>query len=173
MKKLAVALSAMVAGILGFGLTANAQYGANEFGVTAKPTVVAPGGTVTVTVEGCVPGEPVETTLVAEYDDTICEGGSALGTSAVSGTAVMTVAAPMEVGPYTGTASAPESGNSGEYTITVVAQSGSSSPVPARSLPQTGSSGVGSVIGVAAGLFAVGASLVVVTQLRRRRITTA
>jgi LPXTG-motif cell wall-anchored protein len=173
MKKLAVALGAMVVGILGSGLAAQAQYGANEFGVTAKPTVVAPGGTVTVTVEGCVPGEPVKTTLVAESDDAICEGGSALGTPAASGTAVMTVSAPMEVGPYTGTASAPESGNSGQYTIRVVAQSGSSSPVPARSLPQTGSSGMDTTIGVAAGLFVVGASLLVVTQLRRRRTTIA
>jgi hypothetical protein len=90
MKKLVLAMMCVFVGTFGFGVTASAQYGADDDVVTEPPTEVVDSG-----------------------------------------------------------------GQAG-----LVDQGGN--------LPQTGSDGLGATAGIAAGLLAVGACLVMVTQLRRR-----
>jgi LPXTG-motif cell wall-anchored protein len=171
MKKFAVSLIATVVGVFGFGAVAGAQYGASPFTVVASPTTVGPSEVVTVTVQGCEPGENLIATLGEQSDDATCEGASGLGsttnrqTQVSTGNATMTVTAPPALGTYTGTVTGES--NSATFTITVIAQSAA----PTGSLPQTGSNGIGTTTTIALGLLAVGVGMLAVTQIRRRRAT--
>ena len=157
MKKLAVVLAAMVAGTVGFGAAASAQYGASEFEVTVTPTTVVSGGEVVVTVDGCTPGERLDVELGGTSNSVTC-GATGTGTTSVT--------APQALGPHTGTVTASASPDRATFIITVVAaQSGSLT----GSLPSTGSGGLATTTSMALGLLAVGAGLVFVTGFRRRQ----
>ncbi len=171
MKKFAVSLIATVVAVFGFGAVADAQYGASPFTVVASPTTVGPSEVVTVTVNGCEPGEDLTATLGEQNEDATCTGASALRSTAnrqvqvSTGSATMMITAPPTLGSYTGTVTGAT--NSATFTITVIARSAA----PTGSLPQTGSNGIGTTTTIALGLVAVGAGMLIVTQMRRRRAT--
>ena len=138
--------------------------------MVVSPTTVDPSGQVTVTVEGCEPGESLTVALGAQTDDATCAGASGLALApgqapANDGNATMTLAAPAAAGTYNGTVTS--ASNSATFTVTVVGQAAT----PTGSLPQTGSNGIGTTTTIALGLLAVGAGMVAVTQIRRRRAT--
>ena len=162
MNKFVVSLVAIVAAIIGSGAVASAQYGATDFGVVVSPTTVGSSGAVTVTVQGCAPGETLVVTLVGESVDVTC-----MPSDESSGTATGVVAAPSAAGTYTGTVASSASSNSATFTVTVVAQAGT----PSGALPQTGSDGIATTTTIALGLVAVGVGMLVVTQIRRRRLS--
>ncbi len=170
MHKFSVSVIAAVTALLGFGAVANAQYGASEFQVVVSPTTVDPSGQVTITVEGCELGEGLSAELGTQTDDATCAGPSGIALAgrqaqANSGSATMTLSAPASAGTYTGTVTSTT--NSATFTVTVVAQA----TTPTGSLPQTGSNGIGTTTTIALGLVAVGVGMLVVTQIRRRRIS--
>jgi LPXTG-motif cell wall-anchored protein len=157
MKKIALALAAVAAMILGFGAVANAgTYPPGGQSVTVSSPTVGPGGTVTVTVN-CTPGETVTATL-----------GSATATAACGpdATAVLSISAPTTAGVFNGTVNGSVSGPLGSFTVTV--QAAGTTPLPA-----TGSDGTSTMTFLAAGLLVVGIGLFAVATIRRRRSPAA
>lgn len=151
MKKFALTLVAATAMILGLGQVANA-YPPGAGGASASPASTAAGGTVTVTVS-CQPGESVTATLNGVTSSpVVCPAG---------GSATINVTAPTTPGTYTGTTNGSVNGALGNFTVTVTA--------PPPGLPATGSSGISTMTIIAIGLFAVGAGLFGVSQVRRRQ----
>ena len=82
-----------------------------------------------------------------------------------AGSASATFTAPTAPGTYTGTYTGAATGN---WSIVIAAPA-----VPAGGLPATGSNGTSTMTILAIGLFAVGAGLFGVSQLRRRKTLTA
>ena len=150
MKKFALVLMASAAMVLGFGGVANA-YPPGAGGATVAPASTLGGGTVTVTVS-CEPGESVTATL-----DGVT---SAPVVCPASGSAVLNITAPTTPGTYAGTTNGSVNGALGSFSVTVTA--------PTTNLPATGSNGVSTMTIIALGLFAVGAGLFGVSQVRRR-----
>jgi hypothetical protein len=177
MKKFALALMAASAAIFGFGVVAEAQYGAVNAVVTAVPPVVTPGGQFRTTFTGCTPGESVTFVLVSSNARGACTGGAALGSivglvlpaqQAGTGSATVELTAPGAPGVYNGTATTSQSGLTQPFTITVT-----QAVTPPGGLPATGSGGISTTMTVAGGLFAIGLGLFAVTQLRRRQSAVA
>ena len=128
---------------------------------------------MTVTVQGCEPGETLTATLGEQSNSSTCAGANGIRTPGVtetpagSGNATMTVSAPAAAGTYSGVVASGSTSNTASFSVTVVAQAGPST----GSLPQTGSNGIGTTTTIALGLVAIGVGMLVVTQVRRRRNT--
>jgi hypothetical protein len=174
MKKLALAIMSAAIAILGFGVVAEAQYGARD-GVTVSPSTVPASGNVTLTINGCTPGEVLTVTLEGNVVGTAtCNAGATLGSfvtagllsQAGSGSATITFQAPAAAGTYNGTVVGNLDYNQA-FQIVVIAAS-----TPPGGLPATGSGGIDSTLAVALGLFAVGLGLFGVAQFRRRQSAT-
>lgn len=164
MKKLALALMSTAAAVLGFGLAVDA-YPPGAGVVTATPASGAPGYSVTVKAS-CLPGETVTATLESESGMGTCGAAgtaSVLGLSTAGGATVV-VATPTTAGTYTGNVTGSTTGFLGNFGVTVTAP-----PVPPTGLPATGSSGISTMTILAIGLFAAGAGLFAVSQVRRRQ----
>lgn len=159
MKKFVIAMVATLSVFFGMGTAAHAQYGASPVVVTVSPPTVAPGGTITVTVSGCTPGELVDISVA---------GVSVQVTCGADGVATAPLALPATPGTYTGTGVGSVSGFRTTFVVTVLA-----SVAQRGGLPATGSGGIGTTTGIAAGLFAIGLGLFGVTQLRRRQYAVA
>ncbi len=170
MKMVALAVMALAAAVLGGGLVADA-YPPSALTVSVSPSTVEPGGSVTVTIEGCVTGEDLVVALEAATATVTCEGAAGaaflLGLAPSSGTAEATVTAPEGAGTYTGTVRGPESG---EATFTVTVAAGSGARAATGTLPSTGAGGIDATMVIAVGLFAVGLALFVVARVRRRAV---
>ncbi len=168
MKVVALACMALAAAVLGGGVVADA-YPPSALTVSVSPSTVEPGGSVTVTIEGCVQGDELTVTLEAVTATVSCEGtaGAAflLGLAPSSGAAEATVTAPGVAGTYTGTVRGPESG---EATFTVTVAGGPGDRSVAGTLPSTGVGGIDATMAIAVGLFVVGFGLFVVSRVRRR-----
>jgi hypothetical protein len=159
MKKLIVALAATLAVFFGMGTAAHAQYGGSSGVVTVSPPTVAPGGTITVTVSQCTPGERVDISVAGVSVSVTCGADSVASAS---------IAMPTTPGTFNGTAVGAVSGFSTTFVVTILA------PVsPPGGLPATGSGGLDASTGIAAGLLAVGLGLFGVAQLRRRQAAVA
>jgi LPXTG-motif cell wall-anchored protein len=156
MKKLALALMTISAVTFGFGAAANAAppdgdaYPPTDVTVTVSSSNPAPGSTITATLAGCDEGETAGFVLGSSTDSGVTSGGTASGDLKVSTTP----------GTYTGTASC-ASGASANFTVTVAAPSGG--------LPATGSSGISSTVAISGLLLLMGAGLLIVSQIRRRK----
>jgi uncharacterized membrane protein YtjA (UPF0391 family) len=174
MKKIALAMIAAAAAVFGFGVVAEAQtgpYGGTGTATVSSPVVV-PGGTVTITVTGCTPGEIVTFRLGPASATAPCTVSISLGSVVIgalvaqtpgTGTATATLPVPTTPGNYTGTATAP-SGFSASFAVAVQVTS-----PPATGLPATGSGGIDTTTGIALGLFVVGLGLFAASQVRLRR----
>jgi hypothetical protein len=165
MKKFVVALAASLAIFFGIGGAAHAQtpaptpYVGTTVIVTVSPPTAVPGGTITVTITNCTPGEIVTVSVGGVSVQVTCD---AVGVASAS------VSMPTTPGTYTGTATGSISGVTTTFTVTVMA------PVtPPGGLPATGSGGIDTTTGIAAGLFAIGLGLFGVAQLRRRQVVAA
>ena len=146
MKRLALALTVTITAFLGLGQMASAQYGP-----TGSATTISNGST-TVTYTGCVNGETITFTFPGATSVTaVCAGGAATASLPVPG-------------PGTGTA---RGTTSPAVTFTVASQAPATNPP--GGLPATGSNGIDTSTGLAAGLLVVGLGLFVVAQVRRRQ----
>lgn len=170
MKKFALALMASAAMVLGFGAVASAYPPGAGAPVITNGGALAPGAEFTVTAE-C---QPVGAQVTFEFQgvtlvvECVAATGSAsllgsfLGTAPAAGTATATFTAPTAPGTYTGTYTGAAVGT---FSVTVAA------PVtPGGGLPATGSNGTSTMTIIAIGLFAVGAGLFGVSQVRRRTV---
>lgn len=174
MKKLALALMALSASLFGLSAVANAgTYPPPTVGVAVvQNPSVAPGGPVFVEI-GCAPvGSTVDVTYWTEFPVAtvaiLCEArstgaASLLGAPANAGSAIFETTAPTTPGTYTGTYVGAATGS---FTITVAGAT-----TPGGGLPATGSNGTSTMTIIAIGLFAVGAGLFGVSQVRRRTVT--
>ena len=157
MKKFALALLAASAAILGFGMVAEAQYGATP-GVSVSPATVVSGGTVSITATGCAPSEVITFTIT---------GGDSATATCVDGTATAQLSVPTTAGTYPGTAVG-SLGFNQAFSVVVTAAA-----VPPGGLPTTGSGGISTTTSIAVGLLAVGLGLFGVAQIRRRQASLA
>jgi hypothetical protein len=123
-----------------------------------SPPTIAPGGNITVTVSNCTPGERVVIS-VAGISVTVTCGPDSVASASIG--------MPTTPGTFTGTAVG-SAGFNTTFVVTVLA------PVsPPGGLPATGSGGIDTTTGIAAGLFAVGLGLFGVAQRRRRQAAVA
>jgi hypothetical protein len=160
MTRFFVALATVFAALFGFNMSAHAQYGPGGSGsATISPPSVVPGGSITVNVSNCQPGEIVEVSVAGVSVQVTCDE---------FGVASASLSMPVVPGSYTGTAVGSVSASDTQFVATVL------QPVtPPGGLPATGSGGIDSTIGAAAGLLAMGFGLVGVTLFRRRHATAA
>ncbi len=170
MKKFALALMASAAMILGISAVANAYPPAANVAVVSD-TTPGPGQAFSVEVGCTPPGDvifvlpfpPGSFTTPCILDST--GPASLLSATAAAGSATATFTAPTQPGTYTITYSGAATGS---FTITVAAAA-----VPGGGLPATGSDSTSTMTIIAIGLFAVGAGLFGVSQVRRRNVTAA
>lgn len=163
MKKFALALMAVSASIFGLSAVANAYPPAP--GVAVVSATVA-GQPFTVEV-GCEPvGDDVTFTFNSVVITAPCEAptgaASLLSTAPAAGSATATFTAPTAPGSYDGTYTGAATGT---WNVTIAAP-----VVPGGGLPATGSDGTSTMTIIAFGLFAVGAGLFGVSQMRRRTV---
>ena len=187
MKKIVFSMLAVFGIALGAS-GASAQY-FGAFTASATPSTVAPGGSVTVTVENCDDGTSVTITLEGSSVTVTCssatplvQGFRAPSQTPTPGTASGAVNAPTTPGSYTGTASGTSNGSpaSADFSVTVAAATtttpatgggggtGTATGGTGTGLPATGG-GVEPLAIAAIALLAVGGGLIVVTQIRRRQ----
>jgi hypothetical protein len=175
MKKLTLAILLTAAALVGSGPAAHA-YPPSGPVVAVTPPTVGPGGSITITITGGTPGQPIIINITINITIVIVVPAT--------GTAVAEVPAPSEPGSYPGVASGPDIGEI-PFTVEVdddpavapIAAPASSpdasaapdGPVAAATLPATGASGIGDVLGTAGGLVVVGIGLASVAHLRRRQ----
>ena len=179
MKKLVFSILAVLGITLGASAVSGQYFG--PFSASAMPSTVAPGGSVTVTVQNCDDGTPVTITLEDSSVTVTCAGTAALvqgfrapAQTATPGTASGVVTAPTDAGAYIGTATGTSDGGpaTADFSVTVQVPT---STVPqtngagGTTLPSTGGGGIEPLAVVAASLLVVGFGLVVVTQIRRRQ----
>jgi LPXTG-motif cell wall-anchored protein len=151
MKKFALALLAVSASIFGLSAVANAYPPAPDANVV---TPVAPAAGADFTVEvGC---EPDGDNVVFEFN------GATQTAVCTAGSASATFTAPTAPGAYSGTYTGAATGS---FSVTIAAP-----VVPGGGLPATGSDGTSTMTIIAFGLFAVGAGLFGVSQMRRRTV---
>ena len=112
MRKIVVALAATLVVFFGMGAPAHAQYGADAGVVTVSPPTVVPGGTVTVTVSNCEPGERVDVSAAGVSVQITCDA---------DGTASTTLSMPVTPGTYTGSATGAITGFTTTFVVTVLA----------------------------------------------------
>lgn len=130
--------------------------------ITVSPTVVAPGGTVTITCTGFDPGETV---IIVLHTDPVTLGTA---TADPSGDVHTTVTIPTNTTPgqHTITVTGETSGLTLSATITVEGAV-TAAAAPSSSLPFTGAN-VAATTGVGAGAVAIGGGLVLAARKRRR-----
>lgn len=179
--KRALAGLAIAGGVLiGAGQLASA-YPPDGAEVVVSATVVAPGGTVTVTLVGCLPGETVRFTLADVTVDVTCSAGGGgdsrlIAAAPYDGAATATLRAPTAPGTYVLTAVGLTSGVTETVVITVTgggggADDGDDGTAGGR-LPSTGSD-TDTTLWVAGGALAAGVALTSVAMVRRRRPSAA
>ena len=153
MKKTLFAMLATVAMVLGFGQIANAAtYPPGAAAAVINPATPTEGGSFTVTVDCAPDGDTVAVVF----------NGTTTNATCADGKATVTLTAPA-AGTYPGSYSG---AGVGTFSVTVAA------PVtPPGGLPATGSNGTSTMTIIALGLFAVGAGLFGVSQVRRRTAT--
>jgi len=178
--KRALAGLALAGGLLiGTGQIASA-YPPDGAQIVVSATVVAPGGSVTVTLVGCLPGETVRFTLADVTVDVTCTAGgpgdSRVMAAELNGSATATLQAPTTPGTYTLTATGLTSGVTETITITVTGATGGGGEgdegTGGGTLPSTGSN-TDVTLWVAGGALAAGAALTSVAMVRRRRPSAA
>ena len=162
MKKFALALMAISASIFGLSAVANAYPPAPNANVVSGIV----DGKFTVEV-GCEPvGDNVVFTFNGVEITAVCTGTAApasfLTAAPAAGSASATFTAPTAPGTYTGTYTGAATGT---WTIVIAG-----SVTPGGGLPATGSNGTSTMTIIAFGLFAVGAGLFGVSQVRRRTV---
>lgn len=168
MKKFALALMTFAVAVFGFGVVAQAQYGSTP--AVEVPASVTPGGTFSLNIAGCTPGETLTVTFNGATTTASCVASATLGSFVAqalvaqvgAGGATVTLTAPTVPGTYPGTV-AGNQGFSQTFQVVVAAAA-----TPPGGLPATGSGGIDTTMMVGAGLFAVGLGLFAVTQFRRR-----
>jgi LPXTG-motif cell wall-anchored protein len=173
LKRIGLALAIVGIGVFGVDAAASAQYPPAAAIVTVANQTPAAGTTFSVTVRNCQAGEPVRFTIPTRVPVTvICQAPAAGLTSSAAltegATATATKVAPDAAGPYNGTAELLTSQITLPFSITVTAVT-----APGGGLPATGSDGTQSFVWYGLGLFALGAGLVSVAQVRRRQTRLA
>lgn len=163
MKKFALALMAVSASIFGLSAVANAYPPAPD---ANEVSAITAGGPFTVEV-GCAPvGDDVVFTFNTAVIADVCAAptgpASLLSVAPAAGSASATFTAPTAPGTYTGTYTGAATGT---WTVVIAAP-----VVPGGGLPATGSNGTSTMTIIAFGLFAVGAGLFGVSQVRRRTV---
>ena len=143
--------------VLALAPAASAQYAGAA--VTASPSAVTPGGTVTLTATGFGGSEQVRFQISSAVVGT--------ATANAAGTAVLTTTAPTAAGTYTVTATGLRTGTVATTTLTVTAAQVTTTTV--GGLPPTGSNSF-PWIRAAAILLVVGAAMAFVA---RRRFATS
>lgn len=160
LKRIGIVLAAV--GLAAFGADSVASAQTADYPVQAPVVVVdnsnpPPGGTITITINNCRPGENVTFSLPPQAPVTIvCNP---------SGVAVASLSAPLQPGTYPGTVVLQESGVTLPFSVTVQA--------PTGGLPATGSDGTQSGLWYGLGLLGLGAGLFGVSQVRRRQTRLA
>ena len=176
MKRILLATAAAAAALTISPIGASAiPYGPGDEGITLDDTVVTPGQDITVLLFGFDPGETVE------IDVTPQEARAAVGTitADADGEATAIIEAPTTPGDYSVTGTGLTSGGVATATFTVEGSTGTTVPgttVPGGGggggLPATGSDS-NQLVQTGAIVVALGAGLVGVAALRRRRTVTA
>lgn len=174
MKKLALALTAAAAVVLGSAGVADASaYPPGGQNVTVLDNTVGLGEPVTVTA-ACTLGETVTFTLVDQTATATCEVAPVAGASVAAGQATGTVNAPTTAGTVTGSVTGSISGALGSFTVTVSAATTPTTPTtPTGGLPATGSDGTQTMTMVAGGILLAGLGMFGVATVRRRQDTAA
>lgn len=180
MKRLFIASVAAVAALSLTPVAAGAvPYGADDPTVSISTPTVTPGGSITVTFFGFDPFEVI--TIDVSLDSGARAGESFRAPRAVvgtvtadaEGTATVVVEAPSAAGTYVITATG-DAGNVATASFTVVASGGGGGGggTGGGSLPATGSDS-NQLVQTGGVVLALGAGLVGVAALRRRRTVTA
>ncbi len=192
MKKIALGIMALAAGVFGFGVVAQAQY--TPGGEVVGGGTVSPGAPFTVVFENCPVGvmitisqaqsTPPSLTVECLPVTSPALTGSIVGLLLPQQTGLGTATATFTSGPttpgdYVVTASGP--GYSASLAITVPGQVGTTTTVaapgttatpggtPGGVIPSTGGDGMGTTATIALSLFVVGAGLLIVATVRRRQ----
>jgi LPXTG-motif cell wall-anchored protein len=165
--RLTIGLMAAALVTLGFAGVASAQtadcpYGGCPTNLVLSSSVVAPGGTVTVSGEGFLP----------DHDVTISLGAEVLGETMTNGEGAFSaqVTVPTQPGTYTITATDGVNVLSAQVTVAAGA-SNAGSVSPSGTLPYTGSDSSLPLAQIGAGLVAAGA--VIVLSIRKHQHTAA
>jgi hypothetical protein len=165
MKRFALIVMVAVATLLGASALgpssiAVAQYARTPVISTNVPTV-APGGTFTVTVGDCLPGETVVITFQGVSIAVTCSS------STVQASASFAAPSAPRIYDVCGVTN----GSTTVCTTIRVIGAGATVPatVPGSGLPATGSSGLGTTATSAIVLISAGVLLLIVSQVRRRR----
>jgi LPXTG-motif cell wall-anchored protein len=157
MRKIAVLVMAGIGLILGTGAVAGADpYPVDDESLVLSSSTVAPGGTFSVTLNGCTDGEEVVFTVSGDSDTATCVGGSATGT----------LTAPTAPGTYTVTATSPTASATATLTV-VAADDDDDDGDDGDELPATGSDSA-PIAQLAGGALLAGIGLVGVAWYRRR-----
>jgi LPXTG-motif cell wall-anchored protein len=173
LKRIGLALAVVGIGVFGVDAAASAQYPPAAAIAVVSNQTPPPNASFTVTVRNCEAGESVRFSLptVAPVTVTCVPPVQSLTSAAAlteGATATATLVAPAQAGPYNGTAELLTSEITLPFSITVTAVT-----APGGGLPATGSDGTQSFVWYGLGLFAVGAGLVAVAQVRRRQTRLA
>jgi LPXTG-motif cell wall-anchored protein len=156
MKRVLIVIAAASMSVALPGLASASPYsGAPD--VSVDDTTPTPGQTIVVSLSGFLPGETVTVTVNPTYTVTANSSGSAS----------LSIPAPTALGTFTVTGTGVTSGRTDSVTITVVAATGGGGGLPA-----TGSES-SEMLQLAFGAAALGAGLVGVTVIRRRRPANA
>ena len=188
MRKIALALMAASAAVFGLGMVTSAAGYDAALDIDENPTA---GGSYTVTYENCFVGDTITFTQPESTPTSVT--GECIAPLLLEGPASVIGFLMPQAPPTYGMASAtftnaPPTGGTLTVTavglqspeldlqITVQVPTTTAAPTttvaattPDAGLPATGSNGVGTMTGIAIGLFAVGLGLFVVAQVRRRQ----
>jgi LPXTG-motif cell wall-anchored protein len=173
LKRIGLALAVVGIGVFGVDAVASAQYPPAAAIVTLSNQTPPPGGSITVVVRNCQAGEPVRFNVPTRVPVTVTCLAPAAGLTSSAAltegtTATANLIAPDAAGPYNGTAELLTSQATLPFTLTVTVVT-----APGGGLPATGTDSTQSVVWYGLGLFAVGAGLVAVSQVRRRQTRLA
>ena len=175
MKRFAAALMIAGAGLMAGTAVVDAYPPVTPV-ITPDDVTPEPGGTFTVTVDGCLVGETVNFVFEDQTASDICAANGAtafllgfVAAAPATGSASATFTAPTTPGVYVVTATFVTSNQTVNASITV---EGATTTTVGGGLPATGSSSSGPVITIAVVLLAAGAGLYFVAQARRRRELT-
>lgn len=156
----------LLAAVVALGLSGAAAGIAQAYPpAPAEPTVTVSslspvaGSSVTVSFDGCPPGDTATFVL-----------GAASASAAVqNGVATATLPVPSTTGVVTGTISCASGAPGASFEVTVLAPA----PTPAPGLPSAGASGITQTLQIALILLVLGGGIFGVTQVRRRQTVDA
>ena len=181
MQRLVLKLIVVVAALLGVSALASSTVSAQYVtprppGITTNVPTVATGGSFTVTVTNCLPGETVVITFQGASQTVTCN--STILQAGATFTAPTTPGTYEACAEFTGVGATVPDGvtrpTTACTTIQVLAPTVTVPPgVPGGGLPATGSSGISTTTTSAIVLISAGALLLIVTQMRRRRTAAA